>query len=66
MLKTANIRNLLVVELILHGAHHGDVVRTRKMCFISACYVHTVIFSKKFLYFMRIYKSDFGSCGIQI
>jgi hypothetical protein len=51
---------MLVVELILHGAHHGIVARTRKMCFVSAFCVHTVIFSKNFLYFMRIYKSDYG------
>jgi hypothetical protein len=48
---------MLVVERILH---HGVVVRTRKLCFVSAICVRTVIFCKNFLYFMRIYKSEYG------
>jgi hypothetical protein len=38
------LSNLLEIELILHGAHHVFVVRTREMCFVLAICVHTVIF----------------------
>jgi hypothetical protein len=40
------ISSLLVVELILHGAHQGIVSCTRKLCFVSATCVQAVIFSK--------------------
>jgi hypothetical protein len=48
-----------VVELILFGAHHGMVILTRKMCFMSAICVQTVIFIRSFMYFMKICKSDY-------
>jgi hypothetical protein len=51
---------VLVVELILRGAYHGIVARMRKMCIVSAFCVHTVSFSKNFMYFMRIHNSDYG------
>jgi hypothetical protein len=51
--------NFLVVELILHGAH-GIVVHTQKCVSYAHFSVHTVIFSKILLFFMRVCKSDYG------
>jgi hypothetical protein len=63
MLRTIKscVNKLLVVELILHGAHHGIVDSTQNVLRILAFSVYGVIFVKKFMFFMRIYRGDYGA-----
>jgi hypothetical protein len=63
MSQKRHISNMLIVELIMRCSQCRLYT---KNSFVSVFPIQKVIVCKKFLYFVRIYQSDYMACGIHI